>query len=87
MGQSKVSQEFDSGPCFPYSEDIERLMIEVVALIVDTGVPPVSSRNIHFERAATYLARMGEQGLSEHLQGDELTELRYDLKLLGLLSR
>lgn len=68
-----------------YFEDIERLMIEVVALVVDVGRSTASTHDFHFKRASQILACIGVDGLTQHLEGDELSELRYDLQLIGLL--
>jgi len=69
-----------------YFEDIEMLMIEVVALIVDVGASLESIRSVHVERAARLLASIGVERLGEHLEGDELEEMKYDLKVVGILG-
>jgi hypothetical protein len=68
-----------------YFEDIELLMIEVVAIIVGVGRMSVASRECHLERAKDVLSRLVEDGLAQNLQGDEFNEFRYDLNLVGLL--
>ena len=69
-----------------YTEDIELLMIEVIAMMVDFGHPPREVHEEHMRRARKALERVGEDGIFSHLQGIEADEFRYDLQLLGLIG-
>lgn len=67
-----------------YFEDIELLMVEVIAIVAGAGRMSVPSRECHQGRAKEVLDRLGEDGLMQHLQGEELSEFRHDLNLVGL---
>lgn len=68
-----------------YFEDIELLMVEVIAIVAGVGGMSAPSRECHQGRAKDVLDRLGEDGLLQHLQGEELNAFRHDLSLVGLL--
>jgi len=70
-----------------FDSDIEKLMLEVIFLVAAAGREPPDVRRSGISRAKILIQNVGATNLVGLLGEDDASELRYDLKILGLTSR
>jgi hypothetical protein len=69
-----------------FDSDIENLMLEVIVLVLAAGREPPNVRQSGISRAQSLLKKVGATNLVGLLGEDDASELRHDLKILGLTS-
>ncbi|MCF5371081.1 Imm2 family immunity protein, partial [Pseudomonas sp. PA-4-8C] len=63
---------------------IEKLMLEVIALILSAGRSPRKVQKYHLDAISKLLEEIELSSILEELPSDEMAELKDDLRLLGV---
>ncbi|MEE4815643.1 Imm2 family immunity protein [Pseudomonas alliivorans] len=82
-GESEVGYaygEFENAFELP----IEKLMLEVIALILSAGRSPGKVKKYHLDAISKLLEEIELSSILEDLPSDEMAELKDDLRLLGI---
>lgn len=71
--------------CDSYDLPIEKIMLEVLSLILRAGRGPEKAEQYHYKRIAEILSEHSLDDLMADIDEEERKDLLYDMKLLNLI--
>ncbi len=71
--------------CESYDLPIEKIMLEVLSLILRAGRGPEKAEQYHYNRIAEMLSKHSLDDLMTDIDAEERKDLLYDMKLLKLI--
>ncbi|MCC4593419.1 immunity protein Imm2 [Xanthomonas campestris pv. cannae] len=84
-GESELGYAYDEFEN-SFETQVEKLMLEVIILILSAGRFSEKSNEYHMKRIYGILQNMDLSGVLKNLQFDEAEEFKADLRILGLLQ-